>query len=218
MTNKNFTHRAEVVGETLNGNADFWSAHPAADLIGGQVQDIEKGMVIVDGRVYNFENHSLDDVHIWVERSPNEASEPFRITVREAETHEEILYDEADTLTEAFEILASWAPAPLFQSIWDASKLAPLGDASEIFYNGMVITNFRWIDHAMKIDSVGQLAIYAYRTPMEDLTADGPEYFYSLYHTAPGVVNADDVKFDSVLELIEYVKNHSELTSSSAKI
>lgn len=217
MTTREFVHRAEVVGTTLNGNADFWSAHDAADLIGGRVSDLTNGFAIEDGRIYNFENLSLDDVNVFVERVHDGSDTYFAITVRDATTSEELLYDEsADTLSEAVEVLATWAPAPMFQEIWDASELSALGDPYEIYYNCMVITNFKWVDAVKGSTTRGQLAIYAHRHRFEDLTPDVPEYFYSVYHTAPGVVNAEDMKFDSVQKLLAGLKNYSELASSSA--
>lgn len=217
MTTREFTHRAEVVGETLNGNADFWSAHHAADLIGGKVSDRANGLVIEEGRIYNFENLSLDDVNVFIEHVDEGLDSYFTITVRDAETSEELLFDEtAETLSDAFEVLASWAPAPLFQSVWDASELAALGDPSEIFYNCMVITNFKWVDAVKGTCARGQLAIYAHRYRFEDLTPGSPEYFYSVYHTAPGLVNAADMQFSTFDELMAGLKNYSELASSSS--
>jgi hypothetical protein len=212
MTTREFVHRAEVVGVTLNGNADFWSAHHAADLIGGKVSDLANGLAIEEGRVYNFENLSLDDVNVFIERVEEGSDSYFTVTVRDAETSQELLFDEtADTLSDAFEVLASWAPAPLPQSIWDASELAPLGDPSEIFYNCMVITNFKWVDDDRGISSVGQLAIYAHRVPVEDLVRGASDHFFSIYHTFNGGANVIDLQFTSFTELLSTVEKHSEL-------
>lgn len=219
MTTREFVHRAEVVGTTLNGNADFWSAHDTADLIGGKVSDLANGFAIEGGRLYNFTNLSLDDVNVFVERVHDGSDTYFAITVRDADTSEELLYDDAaETLSEVVEVLSTWAPAPLFQELWDASELAQLGDPSAVYYNCMVITNFKWVDAAMKTSNVGQLAIYAHRAWVNDLMAFSPDSFYSVYHTAPGRVNAEDMKFATFDELMAGLKNYSELAVSPATI
>lgn len=212
MTAKRFEKTATTNHVLQNGNADFWSAHPAAERIAGTVTDTETGIFIEGGDIYNFENISLDKADIRIEKVQHEDGDFFAVTAYEDGTDEVYVYDDtADTLTEAFEVLADFAPVPKFLNEWNASDLAQFGDPAEYFNNCMVITNFKWIDDLRGIASFGQLAIYAHRYRAEDVASDSPDFFFSVYHTAPGVVNCVDMQFSSFAELLHMVEKHSEI-------
>lgn len=213
MTAKNFPKNVPTPAVLSNGNADFWSAHPAADCIGGTVTDTETGIFIERGEIYNFENISLDYADIRIEKVVDEDGSFFTVTAYEPGTNEELLYDEsADTLTEAFDALADFAPVPKFLEEWNASDLAHFGDPAEYFNNCMVITNFKWIDEKRGISMVGQLAIYAHRHRRADVASTSPDFFFSVYHTTNGMGAAViDLQFSDFNELLETVKKHSEL-------
>jgi hypothetical protein len=195
-----------------NGNADFWSNHQAADLIGGTVTSTETGINIAGGDIYNFEYISLDKANIRINKFVDEDGHCFIVTAHDPATDEEYLYDESSsTLTEAFDVLAGYAPVPQFLEAWNNSDLAQFGDPAEYFNNCMVITNFKWIDDERGIESVGQLAIYAHRhRPGPVYTSR--DYFFSVYHTANGGgVNCEDKQFESFASLLRGLEKHSEI-------
>lgn len=212
MTSKRFEKAATTNHVLPNGNADFWSAHPAAERIAGTVTDTETGIFIESGDIYNFENISLDKADIRIEKVRHEDGDFFAVTVFESGTNEVYVYDDsADTLTEAFEVLADFAPVPKFLDQWNASDLAQFGDPAEYFNNCMVITNFKWVDDNRGIASVGQLAIYAHRYRAADVASDSPDFFFSVYHTFNGGANVIDLQFSTFAELLHTVEKHSEV-------
>lgn len=212
MTAKGLSKAATTNHVLPNGNSDFWSAHPAAERMGGTVTDTETGIFIKDADIYSFENLSLDKVDVRIEKVLDDAGDFFAVIAYEPGTNEEYLYDEtADTLTEAFEVLADFAPVPKYLDQWSASDLAQFGDPAEYFNNCMVITNFKWIDDNRGISSVGQLAIYAHRVPVADLARGASDHFFSVYHTFNGGANVIDLQFSDFAELLHTVEKHSEI-------
>lgn len=212
MTAKGLSKAATTNHVLPNGNADFWSAHPAAERMGGTVTDTKTGIFIQNADIYSFENLSLDKVDIRIEKVLDDAGDFFAVIAYEPGTNEEYLYDEtADTLTEAFEVLADFAPVPKYLDQWNASDLAQFGDPAEYFNNCMVITNFKWIDDNRGISSVGQLAIYAHRVPVADLARGASDHFFSVYHTFNGGANVIDLQFSDFAELLSAVEKHSEI-------
>ena len=212
MTTKGLEKAVTTNHVLPNGNADFWSAHPAAERMGGTVTETETGIFIQNADIYNFENISLDKVDIRIEKVLDDAGDFFAVIAYEPGTNEEYLYDEtADTLTEAFDVLADFAPVPKYLDQWNASDLAQFGDIAEYFNNCMVITNFKWIDDDRGISSVGQLAIYAHRHRPADVASDSPDHFFSVYHTFNGGANVIDMQFTDFAELLHVVEKHSEI-------
>ena len=212
MTAKGLSKAATTNHVLPNGNADFWSAHPAAERMGGTVTETETGIFIQNADIYNFEHISLDKVDIRIDKVRHEAGDFFAVVAFEPGTDEVYVYDDsADTLTEAFEVLSDFAPAPKYLDQWNASDLAQFGDPAEYFNNCLVITNFKWIDDKRGTSSVGQLAIYAHRHRAADVAFDSPDHFFSVYHTFNGGANVIDLQFTDFAELLHTVEKHSEI-------